>query len=66
MNLLSNNVFRQLVSRAIRTDYLENLTGFVWLILQPLLLLAVYFVVFTTVLTRPGVEGVEIRQFSPS
>jgi len=45
----SNSVFRQLVSRAIRTDYLENLTGFGWLIIQPLLLLAVYAFVFTTI-----------------
>ena len=49
MNLLANNVFRQLVSRAVRTDYLENLTGFAWLILQPLALLAVYSFVFTTI-----------------
>ena len=49
MNLFTNNVFRQLVSRAIRTDYLENLTGFAWLILQPLMLLAVYAFVFTTI-----------------
>ena len=45
----SNNIFRQLVSRSIRTDYLENLTGFAWLVLQPLLLLAVYAFVFTRV-----------------
>jgi ABC-type polysaccharide/polyol phosphate export permease len=49
VNLLANNVFRQLVSRAVRTDYLENLTGFAWLILQPLALLAVYSFVFTTI-----------------
>lgn len=49
MNLFTNNFFRQLVSRAIRTDYLENLTGFAWLILQPLMLLAVYAFVFTTI-----------------
>jgi len=49
LNLLDNSVFRQLVSRAIRTDYLENLTGFAWLLLQPLLLLAVYTFVFTTI-----------------
>lgn len=49
MDLLTNNVFRQLVSRAIRTDYLENLTGFAWLLLQPLLLLAVYAFVFTVI-----------------
>jgi ABC-type polysaccharide/polyol phosphate export permease len=42
-------VFHQLVTRAIRTDYLENLTGFAWLILQPLVLLAVYAFVFTTI-----------------
>jgi len=49
LNLLSNSIFWQLVSRSIRTDYLENLTGFAWLILQPLLLLAVYAFVFTTI-----------------
>jgi ABC-type polysaccharide/polyol phosphate export permease len=46
---MSNSVFRQMVSRAIRTDYLENLTGFAWLIIQPLMLLAVYAFVFTTI-----------------
>jgi ABC-type polysaccharide/polyol phosphate export permease len=49
VNLFSNHIFWQLVSRSIRTDYLENLTGFAWLILQPLLLLAVYAFVFTTI-----------------
>ena len=49
MNLLTNNFFRQLVSRAIRTDYLENVTGFAWLFIQPLLLLAIYTFVFTTI-----------------
>lgn len=49
MKLLSNNFFHQLVIRAIRTDYLENLTGFAWLVLQPLMLLAVYAFVFTTI-----------------
>jgi len=49
VKLFSNNIFWQLVSRSIRTDYLDNLTGFAWLILQPLLLLAVYAFVFTTI-----------------
>ena len=49
MNLFTDNFFRQLVSRAIRTEYLENLTGFAWLVIQPLLLLAVYSFVFTTI-----------------
>jgi len=49
VNPLSNHIFWQLVSRSIRTDYLENLTGFAWLILQPLLLLAVYAFVFTSI-----------------
>jgi lipopolysaccharide transport system permease protein len=49
VNIFTNAVFRQLVSRAVRTDYLENLTGFAWLILQPLVLLAVYAFVFTTI-----------------
>ncbi len=60
MKLLSNNFFHQLVSRAIRTDYLENLTGFAWLILQPLMLLAVYAFVFTTIFKAriPDAAGV--------
>ena len=45
----SGPVFRQLVSRAVRTDYLDNLTGFAWLVIQPLLLLAGYGCVFTTI-----------------
>lgn len=35
--------------RQIRQDYLENLTGFAWLIIQPLVLLAVYAFVFSTI-----------------
>ncbi len=35
--------------RQIRLDYLENLTGFAWLILQPVILLAVYAFVFSTI-----------------
>jgi len=60
MNLLSSNIFWQLVSRSIRTDYLENLTGFAWLILQPLLLLAVYAFVFTSIFQAriPDAEGI--------
>ena len=41
--------FLNLVKRQIRQDYLENLTGFAWLILQPLVLLAVYAFVFSTI-----------------
>jgi ABC-type polysaccharide/polyol phosphate export permease len=60
VKLTANNVFRQMVSRAIRTDYLENLTGFAWLVLQPLMLLAVYAFVFTTIFKArmPDAEGV--------
>jgi len=60
VKLPSNNLFHQLVSRAIRTDYLENLTGFAWLILQPLMLLAVYAFVFTTIFKAriPDTAGV--------
>jgi len=47
--MLRSALFRQLVSREIRTAYLENMTGFAWLFLQPLLLLAVYAFVFTTI-----------------
>lgn len=41
--------FQNLVMRQIRQDYLENITGFAWLILQPLILLAVYAFVFSTI-----------------
>jgi ABC-type polysaccharide/polyol phosphate export permease len=43
------NFFRNLVRRQIRQDYLENVTGFAWLVLQPLVLLGVYAFVFTTI-----------------
>jgi len=41
--------FKNLVARQIRQDYLDNVTGFAWLILQPLMLLAVYAFVFSTI-----------------
>lgn len=41
--------FKNLVLRQIRQDYLENLTGFAWLFIQPLMLLSVYAFVFTTI-----------------
>ena len=60
MNLFTDNFFRQLVSRAIRTEYLENLTGFAWLVIQPLLLLAVYSFVFTTIFKARGPDSGDI------
>ena len=52
--------FQNLVIRQIREDYLENLTGFAWLILQPLMLLAVYAFVFSTIFQArlPEAEGI--------
>ncbi len=52
--------FQNLVVRQIRQDYLENLTGFAWLILQPLILLAVYAFVFTTIFKARLPEAAEI------
>jgi len=46
---MSGGIFVQLVLRAVRTDYLHNISGFAWLVLQPLMLLAVYAFVFTTI-----------------
>ena len=60
----NSHVFRQLVSRAIRRDYLENVTGFAWLIVQPLLLLAVYAFVFT-VIFKARVTGADDVGFVP-
>lgn len=52
--------FRNLVVRQVRQDYLENMTGFAWLILQPLILLAVYAFVFSTIFQArlPEAEGI--------
>jgi lipopolysaccharide transport system permease protein len=52
--------FRNLVVRQIRQDYLENLTGFAWLILQPLILLAVYAFVFSTIFKARIPEAADI------
>lgn len=52
--------FQNLVLRQIRQDYLENLTGFAWLILQPLILLAVYAFVFTTIFKARIPEALDI------
>lgn len=48
-NSIDPSFFRHLLIRQIRQDYLENLTGFAWLVLQPLMLLAVYAFVFSTI-----------------
>lgn len=52
--------FRNLVIRQIRQDYLENITGFSWLILQPLILLAVYAFVFSTIFKARIPEAADI------
>jgi len=52
--------FKNLVVRQIRQDYLENLTGFAWLILQPLLLLSVYAFVFSTIFKARIPEAADI------
>ena len=57
--------FRNLVTRQIRQDYLENLTGFGWLLIQPLVLLAVYAFVFSTIFQArlPESAGVSFVPF---
>jgi ABC-type polysaccharide/polyol phosphate export permease len=52
--------FKNLVIRQIRQEYLQNLTGFAWLILQPLILLAVYSFVFTTIFKARIPEAADI------
>jgi len=52
--------FQNLVVRQIRQDYLENITGFAWLILQPLMLLAVYAFVFSTIFKARIPEAADI------
>lgn len=61
---MSSGIFSQLVLRAIRTDYLNNLSGFAWLVLQPLMLLAVYAFVFTTIF-KARVPGMDAGTFVP-
>ena len=52
--------FHNMVVRQIRQDYLENMTGFAWLILQPLILLAVYAFVFSTIFKARIPEAADI------
>ena len=52
--------FQNLVVRQIRQDYLDNVTGFAWLILQPLILLAVYAFVFSTIFKARIPEAADI------
>jgi lipopolysaccharide transport system permease protein len=52
--------FKNLVARQIRQDYLDNITGFAWLVLQPLILLAVYAFVFSTIFKARIPEAAEI------
>ncbi|MDX1555064.1 MAG: ABC transporter permease [Xanthomonadales bacterium] len=61
---MSRGIFRQLVLRAIRTEYLNNISGFAWLFLQPLMLLAVYAFVFTTVF-KARIPGLSADAFVP-
>ncbi len=57
---IDRSFFRNLVIRQIRQDYLENITGFAWLILQPLMLLAVYAFVFSTIFKARIPEAADI------
>lgn len=57
---IDGSFFRNLVIRQIRQDYLENITGFAWLILQPLILLAVYAFVFSTIFKARIPEAADI------
>lgn len=52
--------FKNLVVRQVRQDYLDNITGFAWLILQPLILLAVYAFVFSTIFKARIPEAADI------
>ena len=57
---IDRRFFYNLVVRQIRQDYLENLTGFAWLILQPLIMLAVYAFVFSTIFKARIPEAADI------
>jgi ABC-type polysaccharide/polyol phosphate export permease len=64
VNFLTDNVFRQMVIRSIRSDYLENITGLAWLVIQPLMLLAVYAFVFTHIF-KARIDEAEAIGFVP-
>ena len=53
--------FLNQVARQVRQDYLENLTGLAWLVLQPVMMLAVYAFVFSTIFKArlPDAVGVD-------
>lgn len=61
---MKGGIFAQLVVRSIKTDYLDNLSGFAWLILQPLMLLGVYAFVFTTIF-KARIPGLDPGAFVP-
>ena len=54
-------LFKELTRRELVTRYLENLTGLIWLVIQPLLMLAVYAFVFTQIFKARlvGIENIE-------
>ena len=54
-------LFKELTRRELVTRYLENLTGLIWLVIQPLLMLAVYAFVFTQIFKARlvGIDNIE-------
>jgi len=57
MNL---GLFRQLLTREIRSRFIGSATGWIWLIVTPLLLLAVYAFVFGVIFRARVPEGLDM------
>lgn len=64
-NLLRHRVLIQsLVARELKARYRGSVFGFLWSFINPLLLLAVYTIVFMTIFTPPQGEGVDTQPYA--
>ena len=64
-NLVRHRVLiRSLVARELKARYRGSVFGYLWSFFNPLLLLAVYFVVFSTVFTPPRAEGADTQPYA--
>lgn len=64
-NLFRHRVLIQsLVTRELKARYRGSVGGYLWSFLNPLLLLLVYTIVFTTVFTPPRAEGADVDPYT--
>ena len=57
-------LIQSLVARELKARYRGSVFGYAWSFLNPLLLLAVYFVVFTFIFSPPHAEGADTQPYA--